>query len=113
MDGFYSAYFTGAHGSGFAVLVFRNGVIVGADPTGTSYDGVVEFNAAENSYDGTVLLRPAPHTILVIGAAVGPQPSPVAIPVRLPADFDNGQVVRVESPTGPINVTFQKLRGIA
>lgn len=113
MDGFYATYFTGAHGSGYAVLAMRSGVISGADPTGTSYDGVVEFSSTDESYRGTLLLRPAAGSILVTGVEMGSQPEPVAIPLRLPVDFANGQVIRIETPTGPINVTFKKLRNIS
>ena len=113
MDGFYSAYFTGVHGSGYALFVMREGVIVGADPAGGSFDGQYGFNEDAQSYDGTIVMSAPAGTVLVTGAQVGSEPVQFPIPVRLPANFDNGQVIGVETPTGPINVTFRKIRGMA
>lgn len=113
MDGFYSAYFTGTHGSGYAVLVMHDGAIAGADATGASYDGHYRFNDKTGTYDGSVLLKPRQGTTLVTGAKVDRVADVVPIPIRLPANFENGQIVRVETPAGPINVTFHKLRDLS
>ena len=113
MDGFYSAYFTGAHGSGYAVFVMHRGVIVGADPAGGSFDGHYAFNDDTQTFDGTIIMKASAGTVLVTGAQVGSEPVQFPIPVRLPRDFDNGQVIGVETPTGPINVTLHKLRELS
>jgi hypothetical protein len=39
INGFYAAYLTGSAGQGLAMLVFRNGTIVGVDAAGAKYDG--------------------------------------------------------------------------
>ena len=39
MNGFYAAYLTGTVGQGFAMLVFKDGTIVGVDSGGVKYDG--------------------------------------------------------------------------
>ena len=39
INGFYAAYLTGASLQGFAMLVFRNGKVVGVDVGGGKYDG--------------------------------------------------------------------------
>ena len=113
MDGFYTAYFTGAIGSGFAVLVMREGIIIGADATGASYDGHFILNEKLGTYDGLVTITPQPGTALVTGASVGPVPVPIPIPIRIPVGFSSEDAIRMDTPTGPVNVSFHKIRGLA
>ncbi len=44
VDGFYRIVFTGAHGSGFGILVLRDGYVAGADVGGALYDGQYKLN---------------------------------------------------------------------
>ena len=44
MNGIYAMYFTGAAGSGHAVFVMKDSVIVGADAIGGVLDGTFESN---------------------------------------------------------------------
>jgi hypothetical protein len=39
MNGFYTVYYTGKAGSGFAIIVFKDGLIIEADASGGLYDG--------------------------------------------------------------------------
>jgi hypothetical protein len=54
INGFYAAYLTGSAGQGLAMLVFRNGTVVGVDAAGVKYDGtyrdrVLGSNGTENA----------------------------------------------------------------
>jgi hypothetical protein len=46
IDGFYSIAFTGNAGSGFGMVIFRDGLVAGADVSGATYDGEYAANPA-------------------------------------------------------------------
>ena len=50
IEGIYVAYLTGKAGTGFAMLIIRNGKITGADPLGAVYDGVYS-KKPDNNYN--------------------------------------------------------------
>ncbi len=110
MEGFYAVYYTGIGGFGHAVLVIKDGVITGADATGGVYEG--SYTAASN--DGidveTTLMVPAGAT-LVTGQTISEDFSQT-ITASLGAGFADGQPVPLQTPMGPINAIFKKLRGL-
>ncbi|MBC8049325.1 MAG: hypothetical protein H7X92_04145 [Chitinophagales bacterium] len=111
MDGFYSTYFTGETGSGYAIFIMKDGIICGADPTGGVFDGHYTLNKLKDTYDGTIIMKVPPNGLLVTGAVAGPDGADFPIPIRIPRDFTSGTIVRVETPTGAVNVKFHKIRG--
>lgn len=108
MEGFYAIYYTGVGGFGHAVLVLRNGSIVGADAVGGSYDGIYSVSTS-GQLQINVDLHTLPGTTLVTGQT-NPQAFSQKIRADLPKNFDNGQPVPLQTPSGPINVIFKKLR---
>lgn len=109
LDGFYALFYTGKISSGFAMIVLRNGIVTGADVSGGLYDGKYTINADKLTVDGTMKLTMPPGIPLVTGAPASPQTSSQEFPFSLPADF-NEKTVQVQTPTGPVNLRFRKIR---
>lgn len=107
MEGFYALYFTGRAGFGNAVLVLKAGIVTGADATGGVYDG--NYSWADNEIDIKVVLTVPAGTTLVTGQSLS-SPLSQTITAKLPDSFANGQPVAVQTPMGPVNVVFKKLR---
>lgn len=111
MSGIYAMYFTGASGSGHAVFVMKNGVIVGADAVGAVLDGTYK-DVGDGMLDVSVTLTVPAGTLLVTGAIAGRNPMAQQITTILPANLGNGRPIGVQTPTGPVNVVFRRLRDI-
>jgi hypothetical protein len=112
MNAIFALYYTGVAGSGFGLVMLREGTIVGADAAGGIYDGRYSLEDDGRRVAGKVQLQVPPDTGLVTGAASGPAPALLEIPLSLPADLGGGKVVPVNTTTGPVNVIFRKLRDV-
>ena len=104
-------YYTGAANSGHAIFVMSKGVISGADATGGILDGIYE-DTGDGHIDVSVTLTSLPGTSLATGATVGREPLLQEISARLPENLGNGRSIGVQTPTGPVNVAFKRLRDI-
>src|SRR6266576_982816 len=110
-EGIYAMYFTGNAGSGHGLLMLKSGVIAGADAAGGIYDG--SYNpGAPGTLNVHVRLTVPPGFALVTGASAGQKPMVFEIPAQLPENFANGQPIALDTPTGPINIIFKKLRDL-
>lgn len=110
MEGFYAVYYTGVAGFGHAVLVIKDGIVTGADVTGGVYDGTVKLGDPSRVSIEATLTVPA-GTTLVTGQTFPSQYSQT-IKAQLPKDFASGYTVPIETPLGPVNAIFKKLRGL-
>ena len=110
INGFFAIYYTGVGGSGIGVIAIRDGVIVGADMTGGRYDGTYSENPGTGNFDAKIRMSYLPGTSLVTGALAGPQPLHLDMTTTLPVDLGSEKPLRLDTPTGPINVIFRKLR---
>lgn len=110
VDGFYSGFFSGAGGEGFAMLTFREGLLVGADPLGVVFDGHYALNAEAKRIEGSVTVKVPPNADLVQGVKVGVAGMEYKVPFSLPANFDSEPYICIETPLGPVNVRLEKLR---
>jgi hypothetical protein len=108
INGIYAAYLTGSAGQGFAMLVFRNGTIVGADVVGAKYDGTYRDAGSALSVKLRVSL-PA-NTLLVQGVSTGAQGDESELEFPIPTDFLSQPFIRVNAKHGPVNVKLVKLR---
>lgn len=108
IDGFYAAYLTGSYGQGLAMLIFRNGKIVGIDVTGAKYDGT--YTDASSGYAVSLSIWLPPNILLVQGARTGPEGDNSELSFRLPGDFLSQSHIRVNAKHGPVNVKLTKLR---
>lgn len=105
-------YFTGSAGSGHAVFVMMGGVITGADAVGGILDGTYK-QAGDGHLDVEVSLTVPAGARLVTGAVAGENPLSQEIKARLPENLGDGKPVTVQTPTGPVNVIFKRLRDLA
>ena len=110
MDGFYSAYFTGAVGNSMALFAFRDGLITGVDVGGMQYDGTYKIDAERSILSGTMVYVIQPGHQLITGAAAGDEPIRIEFPLELPVGFSDGRVLTIPTPTGAVNARFQKIR---
>ena len=110
IDGFYAAYITGKATQAFAMLVFRKGIIVGADNGGVKYDG--NYTDTDGGSALSLTISIPPNTQLVQGVTTGPEQQENQIEFQLPEDFLSQPFITISLKDGPVNVKFVKLRGL-
>ena len=111
IEGFYSAYFSGAVGHSFGVFVFRDGLIRGADAGGGIYKGSYRILEDENFFEGNIIFLLPPGSNTITGIETGDEPVILEVPIKLPAKLQKDDVHRIETPNGPINAKFEKISG--
>lgn len=109
-DGFYVGYFTGATGSSIGMFIFADGKVVGADAGGGKYDGSYELIKNETEMEGTIkfVLPVGNHSITGVLAEI--EPIHIEVPIRLPTKINIQDIHKIETPMGPINAKFEKIR---
>jgi len=112
IDGVYAAYMTGASGQGFAMFVFQNGSIVGADPLGVLFDG--EYSPCPDSgpITGKVTVQVPPNGTVIQGVTSGPSGMTYEVPLTLVREFEQLDFIKIETPLGPVNIKLKKLRSL-
>lgn len=108
INGFYGAYLTGSASQGFAMLVFRNGVIVGVDVAGVKFDGT--YSDTGNGFSVKLTVSVPPNTALIQGVTTGPETEKSELEFQLPVDFLAQPFIRIEGVHGPVNAKMTKLR---
>jgi len=112
MDGIYAAYLSGKTGSSVGIFLFKGGAVSGADIGGAIYDGEYVTSQDGLYIVGTLTMDAPQNTPLITGtSAVGPN-SKMAIPLRLPTSFSENDVFKIETPAGPVNAKFRKIRSL-
>ena len=109
MDGFYVAYLTGRGGNSTLLFAIRSSTLVGVDAGGMKYDGRVE-PAANGTIAFHVEYVVSPGTPLITGAGNVAAATPVSLDFTVPANFADGVIVSIQTPFGPVNAKFSKLR---
>lgn len=109
INGFYAAYLTGASLQGFAMLVFRNGKVVGVDVGGGKYDGTYT-DSDVGGYAVKLEISLPPNAALIQGVSTGPQGDSSEISFQLPLDFLSRPFLRIDAKHGPVNAKIVKLR---
>lgn len=110
MDGFYLVYATGRAGHSILVVVIREGTIVGADVGGMKYDGTIKDDG--QGYVCSVVYVVPPGAVLITGAPAPTAPLRVPVSFNLPKGFADGRVIGINTPMGPVNAKFEKVRDI-
>jgi hypothetical protein len=110
INGFYAAYLTGSAGQGLAMLIFRNGAIVGVDAAGAKYDGT--YTDTGTGFAVKLKVALPPNILLVQGASTGPAGDSSELELQLPADFLSQPFIRVNAKHGAVNVKLAKLRDV-
>lgn len=108
LNGFYAAYVTGSASQGLAMLVFRNGTIVGVDIAGVKYDG--SYSVSDSDISVKLVLSIPPNTSLVQGVTTGVEKEESELAFQLPRDFLSQPFIRINGTHGPVNVKLVKLR---
>jgi hypothetical protein len=108
LNGFYAGYFSAAAGEGLALLVIRNGVIVGVDRGGFEYDGKVA--QGKDGYDVEAKVKVPPNSASITGIQSGTHGLTYDLKFGLPFEPEEQPFVRIETPNGPVNMRMVKLR---
>jgi hypothetical protein len=108
INGFYAAYLTGSASQGFAMLVFRNGTIVGVDAAGVKFDGT--YSDTGSGFAVRLNVSIPPNTSFVQGVTSGPQGDSSELEFLLPVDFLAQSFLRINAKHGPLNAKLAKLR---
>lgn len=108
-DGIYSAYMTGAEGQGFAMFVFADGQLTGADPLGVVFDGKYHEDN-EGNLTGTIRVQVPPEGEVIQGVSVGPSGFVYEVPITLSKPVMDEPFFQITTPLGAVNVKLEKLR---
>jgi hypothetical protein len=102
MQGFYRFDYAGHEGEGSGALAFANGKVGGIDVGGAHYAG--EYTEVDGRLVGKLSMSMPNGGRLVTGAEVAPGMAPIEIPFSAETAQLDGRVIRIETPTGPVNV---------
>lgn len=105
----YAAYFTGNHGNSIGLFYIDDANLLGIDVGGMKYDGRLEINEGGGLSGVVQFVMPA-EAQLVTGVAGRGTPTKIQVPLKLPQNFDDGRVLRIDTPVGAVNVRFEKIR---
>ncbi|HVY20413.1 MAG TPA: hypothetical protein VHA70_10095 [Bauldia sp.] len=110
VDGIYAAYFTGMTASSFGLFLFRDGVIAGADAGGAIYNG--GYRTSAGFVEGEIVFSVPSGTMLITGLVAGGGPIEMKVPFKLNVPIVEDQVLRFETPAGPVNGKLKLLRSL-
>jgi hypothetical protein len=107
----YAAYFTGVAGQSIGLFYIGDGLLIGVDLATMQYDGAYTTKA-DGSLEGAVQYVLPAGAPSITGAPAGVTPTRITTNLNLPADFADGRVITIETPIGPVNAKFEKLKDI-
>jgi hypothetical protein len=110
--GIYAAYFTGASGNSLGIFLIKDGIIAGADIAGWKYDGSFSLSNDDRRIVGNIRFTIPPGEVSISGAIAGGEPLEMIVPISFPTDIRNDEFYRIETPAGPINARFDKIRDL-
>lgn len=110
MDGFYSGYFTGISGNGFAMFILKDGLLAGADPLGVLFDG--EYKPEGSGYRICVRINVPAGSTTVQGVVAGDTGLKYEVDTVIPGPLDSVPYIAIPTPFGLVNVKFRKLRNV-
>lgn len=112
IDGFYNIAFTGNAGSGFGMVIFRDGLVAGADVSGATYDGEYAANPATGKISIRVRATfPAGATPVQTGVSLAASMTTEMESFASIDDIVNQKTILFRSLLGPVNVACRKVRG--
>ena len=107
----YVAYLTGVAGRSIGLFYIGDGILAGVDIGTMQYDGTYKTNS-DGSMEGALAYVIPPNTSLITGAPAVGALSRITVKLNLPAHFDDGRVLKIDTPLGPVNATFEKVKDI-
>jgi hypothetical protein len=110
MEGFFAGYLTGRAGMSVILFAVKDGRLIGVDMGGIKYDGQIRAKADGIGFSCRVSYTMLPGIPLITGAGPMATPTEITLNFDLPLNFAEGIVIGIETPTGPLNAKFTKLR---
>jgi hypothetical protein len=107
----YVAYFTGVAGQSIGLFCIGDGLLIGIDVAAMQYDGAYTTKD-DGSLEGAVQYVLPAGVSLITGAPAGVAPTRIKTNLNFPADFADGRVITIDTPLGPVNARFEKIRDI-
>ena len=109
INGIYQINYRGAAGLGTGLLLFRNGVVAGADMLGGTYDGTYSVDGKTMTLKIKMVVPPG--VSLVQGTLPQSTEYSIEFVVSAPVSaLENSQPVLLDLPPGPVNAIFRPLR---
>lgn len=112
IEGVYAAYMTGTEGQGFALVLFMDGIITGADPLGVLFDGWYKISKKESSYSVSVNVKVPKGGTVIQGVTAKDSDIAYDVLLTLPRKFWELDYIPVTTPLGPINMKLKKIRDL-
>ncbi len=106
----YATYLTGKAGTTGALLVFQDGVIAGSDEGYSQYDGEYRLAPDHQNIVGSIKISIPAGVPTITGVLSAERPFTFDVPFQFPVELDPDTIYRIETPTGPVNAKFKKLR---
>jgi hypothetical protein len=107
----YVAYLTGVAGQSIGLFYIGDGILAGVDVGTMQYDGTYTTNS-DGSMEGAITYVIPANTALITGAPAGAAPTRITVKLNFPAHFDDGRVLKIDTPMGPVNAKFEKVKDI-
>ena len=109
----YATYMTGRAGTTGALLVFRDGAVAGADSGQGQYDGEYWLAPDHRKIVGSIKVTLPAGVPTITGVLSAERPLSFDVPFQLPVELDPDEIYRIETPTGPVNARFKRLRALS
>jgi hypothetical protein len=110
IEGIYAAYMAARAGTSVLLFVIKDSKLTGVDVGGLKYDG--EVSTTKTGFHCSVVYVIPPGAPLITGSPPATSPQRIPLEFDLPTDFARGQTIRIETPLGPLNARFEKLRDL-
>ena len=107
----YIAYLTGVAGQSIGLFYIGDGVLAGVDVATMQYGGAYKTND-DGSLEGDVEYVLPPNVSLITGSPPGLAPTKISLKLTLPNGFHDGRTIKIDTPLGPVNARFEKLKDI-
>lgn len=108
IDGTYAFVYSGADGMGFGVFTVKGGQVQGCDFVGAKYNGTAMVQP-DGSIEGDIVMQVPAGVTLVQGTAAQDLPYQRRIKHRFPAQFGDGEPVRVDTPPGQVIMMVKRV----
>ena len=105
----YAAYFTSFAGQSIGLFYIGDGVLAGIDVGTMKYDGTYKV-LADGSMEGVVEYEVPAGVSLITGAPPSASATKFDLKLVLPAGFDDGRTITIQTPAGPVNARFEKVK---
>lgn len=106
----YCTYLTGMAGQSVGLFYIGDGIVAGIDIATMQYNGAYTI-ADDGSLEGAIEYT-IPGGTAVITGTTPLTSTKITTPLKLPAGFDDGRVVAIQTPLGPVNARFEKVRDL-